>query len=170
MFSASSEMDELFGVGVNKNDIREENINKQIWEDAVKIVCDLLSKKLCKMYEPNAPKPKAPEVKAPEPPKTPEIKAPEPPKTPEIKAPEPPKTPEIKAPEPPKTPEIKAPEPTKAPKVKAPESPKTLDPEKQTKLQMWSDACKIIMDKIASDNFDKTMEECQRFMKFANEL
>jgi hypothetical protein len=178
MFSASSEMDEIFGVGVNKNDIREENINKQIWEDAVKFVCDLLSKKLCKMYEPKAPKPKTPEpTKTPDPPKTPEVKAPEV-KTPEVKAPEV-KTPEVKAPEvktpePPKTPAVKAPE-VKAPEVKAPEV-KTPDPhkmpdiEKKTKLQMWSDACKIIMDKIASDNFDKTMEECQRFMKFANEL
>ena len=195
IFSASAEMDEIFGVGVNKNDIREETINKQIWEDAIGFVCDMLTKKLCKMYDPKLEPPKAEPPKA-EPPKAeppkiepPKIESPkaEPPKTESPKAEppkaEPPKTEPPKA-EPPKTEPPKA-EPPKAeppkaepPKTEPPktEPPKTEPPkaeppsEKQIKIKIWSDACKIIMDKIASGNFEKSMEESEFFMKFAKEL
>ena len=122
VFSASLEMDELFGVGVNKNDIREETINKQIWEDAIGFVCEMLPKKLCKMYEPKPPTPKPPNP-TPTPPSNP------------------------------------SPTPTPQPV-----------PDKQIRVKLWSDACKIIMDKIASGDFDKSMEECNKFMKFAKDL
>ena len=217
LFSASYEMDEIFGVGVNKNDIREETINKQIWEDAIKFVCDMFSKKLCKMYEPKMepdpkpvnPKPVDPKPVDPKPvdpnpkPVDPKPVDPKPvdpkPVDPKPKPVDPkPVDPNPKPVDPNPKPVDPNPKPVDPkpvdPKPKPvdpkpvdpnpkpvdpnpkPVDPKPVDPnpkpvdEKQIKLKLWSDACKIIMDKIASGDFDKTMEECNNFMKFAKDL
>ena len=187
LFSASYEMDEIFGVGVNKNDVREETINKQIWDDAIKFVCDMFSKKLCKMYEPKMepdPKPVDPKPKPVDPKPEPKPVDPKPvdpkpvdpkPVDPKPVDPKPDPKPVDPKPEPkPVDPKPKPVDPKPEPKPVDPK-PKPVDPnqkseEKQIKLKLWSDACKIIMDKIASGDFDKTMEECNNFMKFAKDL
>ena len=168
LFSASYEMDEIFGVGVNKNDVREETINKQIWDDAIKFVCDMFSKKLCKMYEPKMepdPKPVDPKPKPVDPKPKPVDPKPVDPKPVDPKPVDP--KPVDPKPVDPKPVDPKPVDPKPEPK---PVEPNQKSEEKQIKLKLWSDACKIIMDKIASGDFDKTMEECNNFMKFAKDL